>query len=84
MRILKGIEMAKLIKKIKISREHTKDTKVRIIYIGLIAKGVDLVEAYDRAHIAIYGVDHKNRIASKYGLKEVLFVAALAFVATMI
>ncbi len=75
--------MAKIIKKIKISREHKKDAKVRIIYTGLIADGVALLEAYDRAHIAIYGHKHKNKYASQYGVKEVLIVAVLAFVAMM-
>jgi len=73
--------MAKLIKKIKISREHTKDAKVRIIYTQLIGKGVDLLEAYDRAHLAIYGHKSNTRSATQYGLREVLIVAVLAYIA---
>jgi hypothetical protein len=73
----KGFEMISLKETTKQQITHSKDRRVRLIYTRLIAEGVDMLEAYDKAHHAVY--DNKT-IGKQWSVAEY----ALVFVGCLI
>ena len=70
--------MTQIIKAIRIKKEHNRDAHVRRIYTTSIKNGVPFLEAYDRAHRAVYGGMVKS---TKTEVKEMFIVFVLALIA---